>query len=58
MMYSVDIDLRSFNRNTMYHQIAFMQEDSLPDQIIVEFNIYIESFSLNDNFSLQPVLQQ
>lgn len=56
MIYSTDIDLRSINKNTMYHQISFMQEDKLPDQIIVEFNIYIESFSLNDNFSLHPVL--
>ncbi|EAR99553.2 hypothetical protein TTHERM_00138160 (macronuclear) [Tetrahymena thermophila SB210] len=56
--YSLDIDIRAFNKNTMYHQMSFMIESQYPDQIILEYNIYIESFSLLENQSMQPVLQQ
>ncbi|KAL4457063.1 hypothetical protein ABPG74_014701 [Tetrahymena malaccensis] len=56
--YYLDIDIRAYNKNTMYHQMAFMIENQYPDQIILEFNIYIENFSLLDNQSMQPVLQQ
>ncbi|KAL4508294.1 hypothetical protein ABPG72_003598 [Tetrahymena utriculariae] len=56
--YNLDIDIRAYSKNTMYHQIAFMIESQYPDQIILEYNIYIESFSLLENQSMQPVLQQ